>query len=184
MVDISAPEFSSSVKWVLEGFHIEKFRETQLEAIINLFQGKDVLVLQPTGSGKSLSFQSFPLIVDELRKPVHSSCALVISPLNSLMQDQVRFLTSIGIKAAFIGEEQNDEDIKKGVEAGLFQVLSPHVYNNSDELVFKLNAVESTCAVEFYTVVDTSRSPVHNIPCPLHWVRDSERSEDKINEWR
>ena len=47
------------------------------------------------------------------------------------------------------------------------------MYNNSDELVFKLNAVESTCAVEFYTVVDTSRSPVHNIPCPLHWVRDS-----------
>ena len=47
------------------------------------------------------------------------------------------------------------------------------MYNNSDELVFKLNAVESTCAVEFYTVVDTSRSPVHNIPCPLHWVRDT-----------
>ena len=50
--------------------------------------------------------------------------------------------------------------------------------------MFKLNAVESTCAVEFYTVVDTSRSPVHNIPCPLHWVRDSEKSVDKINEWR
>ena len=46
------------------------------------------------------------------------------------------------------------------------------MYNNSDELVFKLNAVESTCAVEFYTVVDTSRSPVHNTLCPLHWVRD------------
>ena len=47
------------------------------------------------------------------------------------------------------------------------------MYNNSDELVIILNAVESTCAVEFYTVVDTSRSPVHNIPCPLHWVRDT-----------
>ena len=46
------------------------------------------------------------------------------------------------------------------------------MYNNSDELVLKLNAVESTCAVEFYTVVDTSRSPVHNNPCLLHWVRD------------
>ena len=58
------------------------------------------------------------------------------------------------------------------------------MYNNSDELVIVLNAVELTCAVKFYTVVDTSRSPVHNIPCPLHWVRDSEKSEDKINEWR
>ena len=63
----SAHEFSSSVKCVLERFHIEKFRETQLEAIINLLQGKDILVLQPTGSGKSLIFQSCPLIVDELR---------------------------------------------------------------------------------------------------------------------
>ena len=46
------------------------------------------------------------------------------------------------------------------------------MYNNSDELVIVLNAVESTCAAEFYTVVDTSRSPVHNTPCPLYWVRD------------
>ena len=50
------------------------------------------------------------------------------------------------------------------------------MYNNSDELVIVLNAVESTCAVKFYTVVDTFRSPVHNIPCPLHWVRDNFRT--------
>ena len=43
--------------------------------------------------------------------------------------------------------------------------FSPNVYNNSDELLFKLNAVE------FCTVVDTSRSPVHNTPRPLHWLR-------------
>ena len=55
------------------------------------------------------------------------------------------------------------------------------MYNNSDELVFKLNAVESTCAVEFYTVVDTSRSPVHNTPCPLHWVRDTFLAETVEN---
>ena len=35
-----------------------------------------------------------------------------------------------------------------------------------------LNAVESTFAADFYTVVDTSRSPAHNTSCPLHWVRD------------
>ena len=43
------------------------------------------------------------------------------------------------------------------------------MHNNSDELVIVLNAVESTCAVEFYTVVYTSRSPVHN----TLWVRDT-----------
>ena len=56
MADINANEFSS-VKCVFERFHIEKFRETQLEAI-KLLQGKDVLVLQPTGSGKSLIFSA------------------------------------------------------------------------------------------------------------------------------
>ena len=54
------------------------------------------------------------------------------------------------------------------------------MHNNSDELVFKLNAFQSTCAVEFYTVVDTSRSPVHNTPCPLHWVRDTRSLEITI----
>ena len=58
MVDIGTHELSSAAKCVLERFHIEKFRETQLEAIINFLRGKDVLVLQPTGSGKSLIFQS------------------------------------------------------------------------------------------------------------------------------
>ena len=49
---------------------------------------------------------------------------------------------------------------------------------DSDELVIKLNAVESTCAIDFHTVVDTSRSPVHNTPCPLHWVRDNREGEN------
>ena len=39
------------------------------------------------------------------------------------------------------------------------------MFKYSDELVFKLNAVESTCVADFYTVVDTSRSPVNNTTC-------------------
>ena len=75
--------------------------------------------MQPYEAQYRLIFQSFPLIFDEVRKPVRTSCALVISPLNSLMQDQVRFLRSIGVKAAYIGDDQNDECVKKGVEGCL-----------------------------------------------------------------
>ena len=64
MANISADEFSSAIKCVLERFNIDKFRETQQEAILNLLKGKDVSVLQPTALGKSVIFQSFPLIVD------------------------------------------------------------------------------------------------------------------------
>ena len=49
------------------------------------------------------------------------------------------------------------------------------MYNNLDELVIVLNAVE------FYTVVDTSQSPVHNTPCPLHLVRDKGQDQETVN---
>ena len=54
-----------------------------------------------------------------------SSCSLATSLLNSLIQDRARVFTSIGIQAAFIGGEQNDESVtrKKGVEGGLFHVV-------------------------------------------------------------
>lgn len=134
MSDISSDEFSSALKCVLKRFDIAKFKEIQQEAILNLLKGKDVLVLQPTGSGKSLIFQTFPLIFEELWKPVRNSCTLVISPLNSLMQDQVSYLTSIGVRAAYIGDEQNDEDVKKRVEAGLYQLVfgSPESFLGCD----------------------------------------------------
>ena len=46
------------------------------------------------------------------------------------MQDQVRFLTSIGVKVAYIGDDQNDECVERGIEAGLFQVVfwSPELF--------------------------------------------------------
>ena len=66
MADISADEFSSSGKCVLECSHIEKFRETQQEDIVNLLEGKDVLVSQPTASEKFVIFSpSRSCCVDE-----------------------------------------------------------------------------------------------------------------------
>ena len=41
-----------------------------------------------------------------------------------------------------------------------------------DSQTIALNVVESTCVVDSYTVVDTPRTPAHNTPCPLPWVRD------------
>ena len=48
-MDISGYEFTSFLKCILKRFNIERFRETQQEAIGNLLKGKDVLVLQLTG---------------------------------------------------------------------------------------------------------------------------------------
>ena len=76
-------------------------------------------MILPTGSGKSLMFQSFPIIfaVIHSKPPDSLSIGLVISPLSSLMQDQVLYLNSVGIKAAFIGDDQTDDEIKRKVES-------------------------------------------------------------------
>ena len=47
-----------------------------------------------------------------------------------------------------------------------------HVYD-IQVIALYLQVVESTCVVDSYTVVDTPRTPVHNNPCPLHWVHDT-----------
>jgi ATP-dependent DNA helicase RecQ len=75
-------------------FGYEDFRGAQPEAIRALATGRDVLVLMPTGGGKSLCFQMPALVMPGL--------TIVVSPLISLMQDQVDALTRRGIPATFV----------------------------------------------------------------------------------
>ena len=69
--------------------------------------GKDVFVCLPTGFGKSLCFITLPVIFDLIRAPCDPSIVVVISPLNSLMSDQVDSCKSRGLKAVCVGV--NDE---------------------------------------------------------------------------
>ena len=70
----------------------DSFRSLQQDAIESVIAGKDVLVLMPTGGGKSLCFQ-VPAMLQE-------GLCCVISPLVALMQDQVQALRKRGIPAA------------------------------------------------------------------------------------
>ena len=83
-----------SPKQVLkEIFGFNTFRPLQQEVIEHALSGKDSLVIMPTGGGKSVCFQIPALMRDDV--------TLVISPLISLMKDQVDALTAHGIKAGF-----------------------------------------------------------------------------------
>ena len=70
------------------------------------------------------------------------SIAIVISPLVSLMEDQVGFLKSIGITAEFVGVGQKDEDAKKMVEQGECQIVygSPEAFLSSKRWRAMLNS--------------------------------------------
>jgi len=113
---------------------VENLKDLQQKALQKLENGEDIFVIQPTGSGKSLVYQSALMVFDIVKRTTFKSTAVVISPLTLLMQDQVKFLTSIGVTAEFIGEDQQDDEAKKAVERGGCQIVfgSPESFLSSD----------------------------------------------------
>lgn len=99
-------------------FGYDSFRPGQDEIIANLMQGRDSLVLMPTGGGKSLCYQLPAILLPGV--------TIVVSPLIALMKDQVDNLTHQGISAAFINsslDQQTINDIFSTLSRGEIKLL-------------------------------------------------------------
>ncbi|WP_263833190.1 DNA helicase RecQ [Sulfurospirillum oryzae] len=85
------------------------FRSYQEEAVNAILARKDIMMILPTGAGKSLCYQLPSLVMDGM--------SVVISPLLALMHDQITALSAFGIKAAMIFSMQSTQEIQETMQA-------------------------------------------------------------------
>ena len=96
----------------------DALRPLQREAMTAAVEGRDSLVVLPTGGGKSLCYQAPALLSDRL--------TVVVSPLISLMKDQVDRLLSHGVAAAFINSSLESSDrsrVQAGIARGEYKLI-------------------------------------------------------------
>lgn len=119
------------------------FRPGQGEVVENVIAGRDILVLMPTGGGKSLCYQ-----IPALMLP---GCALVVSPLIALMNDQVQALLSNGIAAGAIHSNQDERINRENIylaSQGRMKLL----YISPERLMMAIDELSKTVKVSLIAI--------------------------------
>jgi ATP-dependent DNA helicase RecQ len=112
------PDATTPLSILRSVFGYSAFRGAQAEIVDHVTRGGDALVLMPTGGGKSLCYQ-LPALMRE-------GCAVVVSPLIALMQDQVAALAEAGVKAAVLNsslDAQTAFETERDVAAGRLDLV-------------------------------------------------------------
>ena len=148
-------------------FGYDTFREGQDTLIDSILMGKDVFGIMPTGSGKSLCFQIPALMMDGI--------TLVISPLISLMKDQVATLNQVGIHAAFLNSSLTAGQYYKALEYAR-EGKYPIIYVAPERL-------ETDAFLDFALHTKIAMVAVDEAHCVSQWGQDFRPSYLKIVEF-
>jgi len=148
-------------------FGYDTYREGQEQLIDSILTGRDALGIMPTGSGKSLCFQIPALIMKGI--------TIVVSPLISLMKDQVTALNQAGIHAAFLNSSLTENQYFKALSyarGGRYPIIyvAPERLLTANFLDFALNTEISMVAVD-------------EAHCVSQWGQDFRPSYLKITDF-
>ncbi|EFQ99075.1 ATP-dependent DNA helicase hus2/rqh1 [Nannizzia gypsea CBS 118893] len=170
MNSVEGHPWSKDVKSAMrETFKLRGFRPNQLEAINSTLSGKDTFVLMPTGGGKSLCYQ-LPSII---RTGKTKGVTIVISPLLSLMQDQVAHLQKLNVKAFLInGDVSKDEraSIMNNLRSLRADSLIQLLYV-TPEMLAKSRAIESVL-LQLHSNDKLARIVIDEAHCVSQWGHD------------
>ena len=145
-------------------FGYTSFKEGQEELVDSILAGRDVLGIMPTGAGKSICYQVPALCMEGI--------SIVVSPLISLMMDQVKALNQAGVHAAYINSSLTEGQITKALQyarMGRYKIIyvAPERLETERFLSFALNA-------------DISMVTIDEAHCISQWGQDFRPSYLKI----
>lgn len=148
-------------------FGFASFRPMQEEIVTHVLQGKDALVLMPTGGGKSVCYQ--------LPALMFSGITVVISPLISLMKDQVDALQAAGIPAAAINSGMTDAEVVR---------LEQECFNGKIKLLY-LSPESALAKIEsFLSHLEISLFSIDEAHCISQWGADFRPEYARLKELR